>query len=607
MSRFSRIVGSIRAFFSRARGVAKTPLHLAQRQILSVRGTRAVPTLAQWRQLPRFLTSSERRLFRIAVVGIVFALALLGYRLLLSHQTRIPTVGGNYTEGLVGTPQYLNPLYAVTSDTDTDLTRLLFSGLVRWDSTNGIVPDIASGYTVSDDQKTYTFTLRDNAMWHDGEPLTAEDAVFTIHAIQNPDYRSPLAVSFGGVGVEAIDDHTVVFTLAEPFAPFLSTLTVGIIPAHLWDDVPPQSAPLALINRQPVGSGPYMFKKFTKDQRGTLRTMTLERNKDFYRGAPYINTLTFNFYNSTTELTDAVRNKNVEGAGFIPLEAARSLSSDRGLHILSPSLPQFTAVFFNQSHSSIVADYRIRTALNQSIDRNAIVTETLGGQGAAITSPILPNMTGYDVAAGAVAFDVSAASATLDAAGWTLPEGGAIRAKNTTALSFTLTVVDIAPLRSLSELLKAQWAAIGADVTLAYVDTNTLQNDTLKNRSYDALLTGELYGIDPDPYPFWHSSQVSFPGLNLAEFSNRKADDAIEKARTTTDITVRGESYHTLASLIADDLPAIFLYEPTYTYVTTAKIKNIVLPSITAPADRFANITDWYIKTRKVFDATVQK
>lgn len=590
----------LRKIFRRADGTARSPLHLAQRQVLAVRGSRAIPTLAQWRELPRYLSASERRMFTIAVGGTLIAAVLLGFRFFSSHTERVATVGGSYTEGLVGTPQYLNPLYAVASDTDTDLTHLLFSGLMRWDPEAGLVTDLASSYTVSEDQKNYIFTLRDDAHWHDGAPVTPQDVVFTIQAIQNPEYRSPLSVSFGGVAVEATGEHTVSFTLAEPFAPFLSTLTVGILPSHLWQGVPASSAPLALINRQPVGSGPYMFKKATIDQRGTIRGLVLTRNADFYRGAPFIETFTFNFYASTGELTEAVKNKNVEGAGFIPFEDAQALSEDHDLQILNPALPQFTAVFFNQSRSSILADDNVRAALNQATDRATLTSTALGGQATAITSPVLPTMPGYDPAIGAVTFDAAAAATTLHDAGWTLPEGGTIRTKGDTALSFTMTTVDTAELRLVAEALRTQWAQVGVDVTLQYIGSNTLQNDTLKNRSYDALLTGELYGADPDAYPFWHSSQVAYPGLNLAQFSSRKADDAIESARKSTDATARSEAYRTLATLIAEETPAAFLYQSTYTYATTSKIHNIVLPSVTAPADRFSRVNTWYMKTRRV-------
>lgn len=594
------MLDNVRDFFRRffkQGGAAKSPLHLAQRQILSVRGNRAVPSLAQWRELPRYLTTSEKRLFIGAIATIIIAIGLLGFRLLTNNQTSVPAIGGSYTEGLIGTPQFINPLYASGSDTDTDLTKLVFSGLMRLDATTAeLIPDLAAAFTVSNDQKTYTFTLRDNAFWHDGDIVTASDIVFTINAIQNPDYHSPLAVSFSGVSVKAEDDHTVIFTLAEPFAPFLSTLTVGILPEHIWQDIPPGSAPLAHINLTPIGSGPYKFNKITTDQRGLLRGLTLVRNHIFYRGAPYISELNFKFYADPGTLLEALKNRNVEGAGFIPSDAGSSLQN-AGLQTIKTSLLQFTALFLNDTHNATLADSNIRQALNLATDRAAIVSLT--NAGTIITSPILPSMPGYDATIGATTFDLPAATALLDNAGWKTVEGSTIRAKNGTPLTFGLTTLDTPGLSAVATKLAEQWATAGIDLTVTVVSPNNLQNNVLKDRDYDILLTGELYGADQDPYAFWHSSQVAYPGLNLAQFSSRKADDAIETARATTDITIRAASFTTLAKTIADAVPAIFLYQPNFTYFTASRIQGIHLPTMTIPADRFANINEWYIKTRK--------
>jgi peptide/nickel transport system substrate-binding protein len=596
------MLNDAREFFRRLfakGGAARSPLHLAQRQVMAIRGSRAIPSLAQWRELPRYLTTTEKRLFGGAIAVLVIAGLLLGYKILSNNQTRVPAVGGSYTEGLIGTPQFLNPLYAVTSDTDTDLTRLIFSGLMRYSTVSGtMVTDLAESYTISPDQKTYTFILRKNATWHDGEPVTASDVVFTIEAIQNPDYHSPLSVSFSGVTVVATDDNTLSFTLSEPFSPFLSTLTVGILPAHIWQDIAPSSALLAHVNRTPIGSGPYMFKKNTQDQKGTLRDLSLARYPKFYNQPPYISELHFKFYNDAASLSEALKNRNVEGAGFVPTATVNALA-DTNLQILSAKLSQFTALFLNDAHTSLLADSNIRKALNLATDRAAI--QTVVNNGAAITSPILPGMPGYDATTGATAYDLAAATVLLDTAGYKITEGSTVRAKSGVNLALTITTVDVPELTAVAAKIKEMWALAGVEITIIAVDPTTLQNNILKNRDYDILLTGELYGADQDPYAFWHSSQIAYPGLNLAQFSSRKADDAIEAARSTNDLAVHATSFTTLAGLIAAETPAIFLYQPEYAYVTSPRISGITLETITIPADRFSDINLWYMRTHKVF------
>lgn len=568
------------------------------RQVIAVRA-KGFPTLAQWRQLPRFLSAKERTLASLAIAGMAIALLGLGAQYYFSNQTTAPAVGGTYTEGVIGSPQFINPLYSPASDVDADLSRLVYSGLMRFDPQEGLVPDLAASYTVSDDQKVYTFILREDVSWHDGETFRAEDVLFTIAAIQNSEYHSPLAVSFAGISLEQIDDRTIKFNLSEPFSPFLAALTVGILPAHKWQDVPPNNAQLAQYNLKPIGTGPYEFQKLVKDNMGNLRSITFARNGDYYRVTPHIKELTFKFYGSVNELADALRNKNVEGASVIASSDATSLQDDRGITVLSPSLPQFTAVFFNQKQSAVLADDEVRKALNLAVDRTALAQ--LIGSATAISSPILSGMPGFDSAAVVPPADTAGAATALDAAGWTFSEGATVRSKADKPLAFTITTLDSPELTLAAQELERQWETIGASVDVAIVTAATLQADTLKNRAYDALVAGERYGTFADPYPFWHSSQTSYPGLNLGGFSDRKADDAIEASRETSDVAKRSENFTTLASLIAEDLPAVILYQPRYTFAVSSKIKGVDIPAVTVPSDRFADIDAWYIKTRRTF------
>lgn len=570
------------------------------RQVVAMRSKRGVPTLRQWRQLPRFFSPRERNIASFASIALVLALLVLGGRWFLSNETTTPAVGGSYTEGVIGTPQLINPLYAPASDVDADLSRLVFSGLMRFDTQDGLVPDLASSYTVSDDQKTYTFTLRNDATWHDGDAVTPEDVIFTISAIQNTEYHSPLAVSFAGITAQQVDDTTITFTLSEPFSPFLAALTVGILPAHIWQDIAPANAQLAMQNLKPVGSGPYMFEKFVKDNKGNLRSMTLERNASFYRGAPYIKNLTFKFYSSVDELVDALQNKNVEGASVVPSSSLATFEDDRGLAVVRASLPQYTAAFFNAKHSAPLASDDVRSALTIAVDRTTIA-HLVGTSVTAISSPILTGMPGFDASATPPAADPAAASAMLEAAGWTFSEGSTVRSKADKPLSLTITTLNSPELTATAQELEREWEAIGASVDISVVDGVSLQSDILKNRSYDILLAGERYGAFADPYPFWHSSQTSYPGLNLGGFSSRKADDAIELARTTVDEAKRAEAFVTLASEVASEMPAVFLYQPEYTFALASKINGASISRVSVPSDRFADVELWYIKAKHQF------
>ena len=216
--------GWLRRLFRSRKQKGTSGRKLAMNQVLSAREAKGLPSRSQLRQLPRLLSSRERILAIIGVALVLSAVVLLVVDLVRTNRTVVPAVGGEYTEGLVGSPQLVNPLYAITSDVDMDLARLVYSGLMRYDSQDGLTQDLASWYEVSEDGLEYTFTLREDAMWHDGHPVLADDVIFTFSAIQNSEYRSPLLVSFSGVGLEQVDERTVRFVLNEPFGPFLSLL-----------------------------------------------------------------------------------------------------------------------------------------------------------------------------------------------------------------------------------------------------------------------------------------------------------------------------------------------------------------------------------------------
>ncbi|MFA6131001.1 MAG: peptide ABC transporter substrate-binding protein [Patescibacteria group bacterium] len=595
-----RWIHSIRAFFVHGKHT-KSNDSRAMNQVLRARNTPAVPSVAQLRVFPTLLSSKEKKIAGAALLVLVFGGLFLGWKLYHSSQIVIPAVGGTYTEGIVGIPQLINPLYAMSSDVDSDLSRLVYSGLMRTDSEGNLVADLAESYTISEDEKTYTFILRSDARWHDAKPVIADDVVFTISAIQNPDYRSPLSVSFAGIGVTQTDERTIIFTLSEPFAPFLSLLTTGILPSHLWQNIAPANAATAALNKKPIGSGPYKFEKLVKDTDGNVRSYTFVRDERFYRTTPYLESITFKFYGSTAEAADALRNHNVEGLAYLSSNDVQDFESDHDLTIYHPDIAQYTAIFFNQSHSSILANDAVRTALSMATDKNAIIASALSGFGTPINSCILPGMIGEKTDLATIAFDLEGAKAKLEEEDWTLAEGASIRTNGDATLTLELVTLNATELVETAKLIKDQWATAGVDLQIKIVTNVELQSDILKNRDYDMLLSGELYGVDPDPYAFWHSSQANFPGLNLSMFSYRKADEYIEAGRTTNDLVKRAEAYQNLQVLIAEEVPAIFLYQPKYSYVLPSRINEGSISLMTSPSDRLADIADWYIKTKRTF------
>lgn len=592
------------------------------RQVFAVRKTNTLPSWKQWKQLPSVLSKTERRIIQSALGVLCLSLLTGGILYVTGHRVEIPAVGGTYTEGVIGEPQFINPLYAIQSDVDQDLASLIYSGLMRWDPQEGFVPDLAESITINDDGTVYTLKIRDNATFHNGEDVRARDVVFTIIAIQNSSYRSPLADQFYHVSVVQEDDTTVSFILERAFAPFIQYLTVGILPASLWAEILPQNTPLAALNLQPVGSGPYEFAEFTKDKKGSIRSYTLKRNEDYYGDIPYIEELTFKFYPDTYALQDALTNKHVEGISVVEFEAREELSQNKNVELLEPYLPRQTVLYFNQSLSTALEDIVVRQAIAQAIDTSSLVEEVYGESARVVHAPILPGFIGYDETIANI-YDPVSAQSLLTEAGYTLVEDtgermlkealqpektdedaeeeteAAEEAEEQKMLQFVLTAPDTPDMRFVAERIQQDLNVIGIGVTLNIMSPDLIATDVIAPRNFELLLIPLLLEEDPDPYPFWHSSQTKGVGLNIAGYSNTQADTLLENARGLMDSTARAQAYKEFQTLLAKDVPAVYLYQSTYGYALSNKVHHEAIENIIAASDRFADIVHWYIKTKK--------
>jgi len=636
-SRNKSFVPDIRTFFKNFR---KKPVDnakdLTMRQVLSVSKHRFLPSWRQWKQFPKLLTSSERISIRIAGALIAVSLIAIVVSFALEHRVEVPAVGGEYTEGLIGEPQFINPLYASANNVDDDLARLVFSGLLKWDAAEGFVPDLASSYSVNEDGTIYTLSIRDDAKFHDGEQVRARDVLFTINAIQNPSYRSTLASRFSEVSVVQEDDKTISFILTEPFAPFEQYLTVGIMPASQWAEILPQNAPLAALNLQPIGSGPYQFAEFAKDKNGNILSYTLERNPDYYDGAPLVENLTFKFYSDTLSAADALENKNVEGVSLVDYEQIETVRENRNVNLTQPPMPRVAVLYFNEQTNPVFTDIVVRKAFAQGINIEALVSALHGEAGAVVHGPLVQGMLGYSDRESL--FDSEAANTALDEAGYdrqsygearkvkdelademeeieveevveegfSLPEDEesveeplvVIKDSSLPTLSFTLTTTSSAELLAAAEIIKTDLFEIGIEIEISSVPAEIFYAEIIEPRNFELLLTPVMLGADPDSYAFWHSTQID-GGLNLAGYENEDVDTLLEEARVETDETIRAEKYTQIQELLIADAPAVFLYQSPYTYAVAKKIQNVVIDAIVNPADRFGNIQEWYIKTKK--------
>lgn len=569
----------------------------AERQLVYALAPSRFPNIRQLRYLPRVISKNERMLLTLLSAFFIVALLFLGARTFTRNAQQSPRAGGGIVEGLVGSPQYVNPVLAGTNDVDRDLVRLLYSGLMKRTASQEIVPDLASTVDVSTDGKVYTAHLRENLAWSDGKALSADDVLMTFEIIQDPLFKSPLRSQFRNLKVERVDEKTITFTLTQPSSSFLSNLTVGILPAHIWGDVPPPNFALVEYNLKPVGSGPFAFDSLKRDAAsGSIKEFMLVRNDHYSGQRPYLDTMTLKIFSDVDSAVEALKAKRIESLSVIPSYFRTTVKQAR---LADLQIMQYTALFLNGKRPALKT-VEVRRALAQAIDRTDIINAILKDSAVVVDGPFASNIPG---AAGALqpAYNPDEANKSLDAAGWVRQDNGKPRKKGSDELSFSLTITDLPEDLAIAEKLKQSWEAIGAKIEVKSYDATRIAKEVIKPRDYDAFLYGEILGADGDLYPFWHSTQERDPGLNLTTFYNKDADKLLDELRNTTDANVVKDKRIAFQRLLGEQLPAIFLYSPFYTYSITSRIKGFNISYVTNPSDRFADVDRWFVKTKVSF------
>lgn len=529
----------------------------------------------------------------------------------------IPKKGGLLNEGVIGSPRYINPLLAI-SDADRDISSLVYSGLLKISLDGSLKPDLAKEYSISENGLEYHFILKDEIHFHDGYSVTADDVLFTISKAQDPNLKSPKRPNFEGVTVEKISDKEIKITLKQPYAPFLESMTLGILPRHLWKDISTEQFAFADLNINPVGSGPYKIASIKKNSAGVPLSITLSSFKKYALGAPYIQKIVMKFYQNEKSLSDAYTKGEIESMNAISPELAAYLKIN-GENVLNKTLPRIFAVFFNQNQAPLFANKEVRQALDISLDKEAIINSVLKGYGKAIDSPIpegIIKKSKQDTSTTTNSLIEKSSSTTtlsryekatniLEKNGWKKnPDSGIYEKtvkKAVSRLSFSISTSNAPELKAVAEIIKSEWQKIGAEVDLKVFDISDLNQNIIRPRKYDALLFGEIIGRDMDLFAFWHSSQRNDPGLNIALYTNIKTDKILEDARKMLVEENRTDAYLKFEEEIKKDIPAVFVYSPDFIYILPSKIMGFSLGPITVPSERFLEVHNWYIETERVW------
>ena len=646
------------------------------------------PSFSQWKKLPHILSLREKRGLLLLVTFFFGSLLFLTSHIYTAYTVVVPAKGGTMTEGMVGSPRFLNPIYAEVNDVDRSLTQLIFSGLLRYDNKGNLISDLAESYSILEGGRIFEVNIKENIRWHDGWGFDVDDIIFTIQTIQDPRYKSPIRANWIGVSVEKISPFKIRFILKDPFASFPERLTLKILPRHIWEEISPENFALSIHNLRPIGTGPYRLVSVKRAKSGSVNEIQLKANIKYHLDGPNIEKLVFKFFETQEDLLRVADAGKLQSFSLINPSPLRFRNP--ALKIYEFLIPRSYSLFFNLEADSSITELNIRKALQLGIDQTELNKKLFDGNAILLSSSLRPDLFSFPDASSQKK-DINEALVLLAKEGYQKTESGSLvkiallneftkdlrrgdqgslvialqeclaqdpsvypqgtlngvfgpatqkaviafqekyaqdvlapsglrkgtgnvgpstRAKlneicsapqQDTPLTLTITTLNQYPLNDVASFVASSWEELGITTKINLLTPGELERDVLKPRNFEILLFGEILNRIPDPLPFWHSSQVKDPGLNLSGYDNAAADTLLEQIRRTLDKEERSDFLFELQELLGRDIPLIPLYDLPYQYVAQKEIKGIQGQLLSEPSQRFSGILDWYIKTKRVW------
>ncbi|MBI9046122.1 MAG: peptide ABC transporter substrate-binding protein [Anaerolineaceae bacterium] len=560
---------------------------------------------------------------------IIFMTGLVVGFLLITEQPKAneflpePAKGGIYAEALIGSMQRLNPLLDYYNPVDRDVNSLIFSSLLKFDDRGMPQPDLAESWGVSRDGTIYNLTLKNNAKWHDGTPVSSDDVLFTVEMLRSGGEVVPIDLQefWSEIDVVLLNEITLQFRLPDAFAPFPDYLTFGILPKHLLGNLTFEEMIEAPFNLEPIGSGPYQFDQFIVENQ-QIDGLVLTVNEDYYEESAYIEQLVFRYYPDGQSALDAYHEGEVLSISNVTPDILQEVLKEPELLLYSGRMPELTMIFLNLNNPEVpfLQEADVRKSLMMGINRQFLVDKFLNGQAVLATVPILPGTWAYYDGLPPIDFDQELAKQILRDAEYSIVsreetpdpassggEGEAaetagdeelVLEKDDRALSFDMIYPDDDYHKQLAEKIQSDWALIDVSVNIIPLPYEEIINGRLQARDYEAaLVTMNLSGSpDPDPYPFWDQSQAT-GGQNYSQWDNRIASEYLEKARVSIDISDREKFYRNFQVVFYDEMPSLPLYFPIYSFAVDQQVQNVRVGPIFDSSDRYSTVLDWFLVT----------
>lgn len=477
------------------------------------------------------------------------------------------TFGGTLIWGTHTSPTIINPILT-TQSVSMPLLEIIFNSLVRFNTKGEIEPDLAQSWDVSADGLVYTFHLRKGVKFHDGVECTANDVKFTFDKIIDPQVNSPFQSQFQLVdSFKAIDKYTFQIVLEKPSSSFIYRLVREIVPKHLLENADLKNCPF---NFHPIGTGPFRFKAWTKDNR-----IILEYNPIYYEGRPYLDRIMVKTYPNSRDVWIALMRSEVDLVLFIEKEDYDIVKDDSSFKAYAVPFDNYYALVYNLD-DSVLADKRVIEAIAYGVDRKSLIERVASGHGLECSGPFYPTSLGYNPNVKPFAHNPEKALSLLDQAGWQDKDNDGILEKNAEELEIRVLVDARNEIyRKIIMVLRQQLQAIGIKIKVVLYDNdNLLTPEFLSNNQAQAWLKLFFAAIDPDQTREDWSSREPKVTDKLWVFKNAEVDRLFESGEATQDKTERRKFYQTMHKLIYEDQPACFLYFPFVFHAISSKFCN---------------------------------
>jgi peptide/nickel transport system substrate-binding protein len=502
----------------------------------------------------------------------------------------------SYTEALVGSVQRLNPLLP-GSQAERDITGLIFEGLTRINEFGEPVGVLAQRWEISHDGYEYVFVLRQDILWQDGIPFTAEDVRFTYALLASPDYPlTEIGHFWQTVEIEMLDTYVLRFRLAQPLASFLSLLTTGILPEHALRGTNAAALASHPFNLTPIGTGAYQLEGLRSSNGQQIDAVDLRvaptfRQRSEGQSGYAIERLRFRFYPSFDNALAAFIANDVQGLASNHMQERAALLDLGSANIFTEIEPTLGVLLFNWDEpegTRFFSDIRVRNALQLGLNRNSSVERILYNQAILADSPIRPDSWAFDSSISWPAADMQRAQETLNSANILAPEAMNL---GDTLYRFSILTLDVSPLNQVAQEIANQWTQLNLEVTVEAVAPEIFAQH-LNNGDFDAVLAELPLNTDPDSFAYWHADQYP-DGLNYGGINDSRINELLERGRQEPFDVNRIGIYRDFQRNFINQVLAIPLYYPLYTYAVSEEIDGVQLGFIHAPEDRFRTLADW--------------